>query len=213
MTNEFSLHINAWNDGELIPARFALGKPGEPMEMSENISPELTWSGAPAGTKSFAVLVSDPDVPSAADDVNVDDREVPADLPRVDFFHWVLVDLPADVMSIAEGAASSGITPGGKSIGESLGGLTGANDYTGWFAGDADMEGTYGSYDGPCPPWNDSIVHRYNFDVFALDVESLRLDPSAMTGAVVREAMEGHVLATDRHVGLYALNKSVLAAL
>ena len=37
----------------------------------------------------------------------------------------------------------------------------GINDYTGWFASDADMAGDYYGYDGPCPPWNDEIPHRY----------------------------------------------------
>ena len=209
---ELSIHIDAWNDGELIPSRFAFCKLGEPVEMTDNINPAVSWSGAPEGTKSFVFLVTDPDVPSAADDVNVPDREVPSDLPRVDFYHWVLADLPADTTGIAEGAASNGVTAGGKPIGGSLGGVTGANDYTGWFAGDPEMGGTYGSYDGPCPPWNDSIMHHYNFEVFALDVKSIGLAAEDMTGAAVRDAMEGHVLASARHVGLYSLNPRVLDA-
>lgn len=51
---------------------------------------------------------------SEPDDVNQEGREVPASLPRVDFFHWVLVDLPADLRDIEEGTFSSGITPRGK---------------------------------------------------------------------------------------------------
>ena len=73
---ELSIHIDAWNDGELIPSRFAFCKLGEPVEMTDNINPAVSWSGAPEGTKSFVFLVTDPDVPSAADDVNVPDREV-----------------------------------------------------------------------------------------------------------------------------------------
>lgn len=41
--------------------------------------------------------------------------------------------------------------------------------------GDPNMEGVYGSYDGPCHPWNDSILHHYHFDLFALDVGSLTI--------------------------------------
>ena len=67
-------------------------------------------------------------------------KTVPADLPRVDFFHWVLVDIPADVSALEEGAASRGITPRGKSVGQTPHGLAGKNDYTGWFAGDSDMD-------------------------------------------------------------------------
>ena len=51
----------------------------------------------------------------------------------------------------------------------------GINDYTGWFASDAAMSGDYYGYDGPCPPWNDELPHRYVFTVFALDVSRLSL--------------------------------------
>lgn len=95
--------------------------------------------------------------------MNKPGKLVPADLPRVEFFHWVL-DIPADVCGLEEGAASRGITPRGGPVGKTQLGVTGKNDYTGWFAGDPDMAGTYGGYDGPCPPWNDSIVHHYHFD-------------------------------------------------
>ena len=50
----------------------------------------------------------------------------------------------------------------------------GINDYTGWFAGDKDMAGNYFGYDGPCPPWNDEIPHRYVFTLYALDVAAAR---------------------------------------
>lgn len=69
---------------------------------------------------------------------------MPADLPRVDFFHWVLVDLAADMREIQEGAFSDGITPRGK--GGPLApnnARQGVNDYTGWFAADRDMNGDY----------------------------------------------------------------------
>ena len=102
MTSQISLHIEAWSDGERIPARYALGKQGDPADMSDNISPAISWTGVPDGTKSFVVLVTDPDVPSAADDVNVNDRQVPSDLPRVDFYHWVLVDQFQEGRAVAE---------------------------------------------------------------------------------------------------------------
>ena len=70
----------------------------------------------------------------------------------------------------------------------------GKNDYTGWFAGDADMEGEYFGYDGPCPPWNDSIVHRYVFTVYALDVEQLPtegdLSGAALVGLIRANALD-----------------------
>ena len=85
----------------------------------------------------------------------------------------------------------------------------GQNDYTGWFAGDADMEGQYYGYDGPCPPWNDSIMHHYVFTVYALDVETLPVD-GELTGANVLTALEGHVLDKAAITVTYTLNKRLL---
>jgi len=70
------------------------------------------------------------------------------------------------------------------------------------------MEGTYGGYDGPCPPWNDSIVHHYHFEVFALDVETLGLQ-GEFTGQDALEAMEGHILASTSHMGTYSMNQAI----
>src|SRR5664279_5372254 len=85
--------------------------------------------------------------------------------PRVEFFHWVLADMPAAAGPFAEGAFCRGFTPHGKPGPRvEAAGLTGArhgiNDYTGWFAGDPAMAGDYYGYDGPFPPWNDSILHH-----------------------------------------------------
>ena len=85
----------------------------------------------------------------------------------------------------------------------------GTNDYTAWFDGDGDMRGDYFGYDGPCPPWNDEIRHRYVFTVFALDIDSLPLD-GKFGGQQVRDAMKGHILAEASLTGLYALNPSVV---
>ena len=179
--------------------------------LSANRNPHLAWSGAPAGTKSFALLCVDDEVPSEGSRVNKEGMTVPIDLPRVSFYHWVVCDLPAGLSEIAEGSHSAGVTPRGKSPGATPdGGVQGINDYTGWFAGDADMAGDYGGYDGPCPPWNDERVHSYRFEVFALDVESLGLSGS-FTGGQLREAMAGHVLASASLTGLYTLNPDTAA--
>ena len=82
--------------------------------LGPNRSPSLRWTGAPEGTRSFAVICHDPDVPSRPDRVNKEGMTVPEDLPRVDFFHWVLVDIPAGVGGLAAGADSEGVTPRGK---------------------------------------------------------------------------------------------------
>ncbi|MEH6452239.1 MAG: YbhB/YbcL family Raf kinase inhibitor-like protein [Psychromonas sp.] len=210
MTKQFTIHIDSWTHGDAIPAKFAFGRPGSdgPFATSDNISPAIAWSDAPEGTRSFAIICVDPDVPSSGEDVNQQGKLVPADLPRVNFFHWVLVNISADVLGLDEGSACSGITPRGKPVGQTSHGLAGLNDYTGWFAGDPDMEGVYGGYDGPCPPWNDSIIHHYHFKVFALNIETLPLQ-GEFTGQDTLDAMEGHVLASASHMGTYSMNPAV----
>jgi Raf kinase inhibitor-like YbhB/YbcL family protein len=202
------LTSTSFADGERIPARYAAGKPDAQttVTFSDNLNPHLAWSRAPAGTQSFALICHDPDVPSKGDDVNQPDREVPASLPRVDFFHWLLVDLPPTLTQIAESEFSSGFTARGKPGPASLhGARQGVNDYTGWFASNADMSGQYHGYDGPFPPFNDSILHHYVFTLYALDVPRLAVEGS-FTGAQVRAALEGHVLAQAMLTGTYTLN-------
>lgn len=212
MDGQFAIHLDAWAHGAAIPARFAFGRPGtdSPFAPSDNVSPAIRWSHPPGGTRSFAIVCHDPDVPSSAEDVNQEGKVVPPDLPRVRFFHWVLVDIAAGALGMDEGAASRGITARGKPVGRTEHGITGKNDYTGWFAGDPEMEGIYGGYDGPCPPWNDSIVHHYHFEVFALDVETLGLEGDFSGGDALR-AMEGHILAKALHTGTYSMNPAVRA--
>ena len=203
------LSSNSWSDGQRIPARYAAGRPDGQggVTFSDNVNPHLAWSDVPDGTKSFALICHDPDVPSRGDDVNQADREVPSDLPRIDFFHWVMVDLPASLRQIAEGEYSREFTARGKNGPATLHGARhGLNDYTGWFAGNDDMGGQYFGYDGPFPPFNDSLMHRYVFTLYALDTAHCPVDGS-FTGAQVREAIEGHVLAQARFSGTYTLNK------
>ncbi len=212
MTAELTVIIDAWPDGQAIPPDYAFGIPAAEghMAFGPNRNPAIRWSGAPADTKSFAIICHDPDVPSRPDDVNQEDRTVPADLPRVDFYHWVLVDIPATVSEIPEAADSNGVTPHGKPAGPTPYGVRGLNTYTDWLAGNPDMAGDYGGYDGPCPPWNDSIVHHYHIIVYALDVETLGLG-GAFKGPDALSAMAGHVLAEGRWSGTYSLNPAVPA--
>ncbi len=197
-----TLTIDGFGDGDPIPETFAFCAAEG---MGDNRNPALTWNGAPEGTRSFAVLCVDGDAPTDPTNVNKPGVTVPADLPRAEFAHWVLVDVDAATTAIAEGSLSDGITAHGKPTGADGVGVAGANDYTSWFAGDADMEGTYGGYDGPCPPSNDELVHHYRFEVVALDVESLDLEGDFGL-AEARAAMEGHVLDSVAVVGTYTLN-------
>ena len=206
------LWSDSWTNGDRIGAKYAAGRldAAGGVTFSDNVNPHLAWSDLPAGTKSLVLICHDFDVPSKGDDVNQADREVPSDLPRVDFFHWLLVDLPPTLTHIAEGEFSRTFTPRGKSGPASLrGARQGLNDYTGWFAGNAEMAGDYFGYDGPFPPFNDSLVHHYVFTLYALDLARVPLE-GRFTGAEVRQAIAGHVLDAATYSGTYTLNRRLL---
>jgi Raf kinase inhibitor-like YbhB/YbcL family protein len=78
----------------------------------EDVSPPLVWGDAPAGTKSFALIVDDPDAPDPA-------------APRTIWVHWVLYDLPPDAGGLGEGVPPAGLPRGTRE---------GLNDWnrTGW---------------------------------------------------------------------------------
>lgn len=198
----------SFSDGQAIPGEFAFCTPHSQHHvcLGGNKNPHLRWSDVPVGTRSFALICHDPDVPSRGDDVNQEGRSVPADLPRVDFFHWVLTDLSGLRREIQAGEFSSEVTPRGKngSAGPE-GSRQGINDYTGWFANDGDMKGDYYGYDGPCPPWNDALRHRYVFTVYALQVAQLEL-PARFSGQEALAAMAPHILARASITGTYSLN-------
>jgi Raf kinase inhibitor-like YbhB/YbcL family protein len=202
------LSSKSFSPGDRIPSEFAFA--AIDMEthasVSSNRNPHLAWDDVPQGTKSFVLICHDPDVPSRPDDVNKEGREVPASLPRTDFFHWILLDIPPTVREIGAGTHSDRVTPRGKSGPSAGGGLRhGINDYTSWFAGDPEMRGQYNGYDGPAPPWNDSIVHHYVFTLYALDVPHLEVRGD-LRGPHVMNALAGHVLARATLTGTYSLN-------
>jgi phosphatidylethanolamine-binding protein (PEBP) family uncharacterized protein len=197
-----------FNDGEQIPGEFAFAivDAQNHITLGKNRNPHLKWSDVPNGTKSFALIVHDFDVPSRLDDVNQEGKEVPASLPRVELFHWILLDIPASVREIAPGKHSDGVTPRGKQGPGAPEGLRhGLNDLTKWFAGDTQMEGKYYGYDGPAPPWNDSIVHHYVFTLYALDVAHVTVE-GELIGPNIRAALDGHVLGKATLTGTYSLN-------
>lgn len=76
------LRSKAFNDKGEIPAKHTSDGP--------DVSPPLEWSGAPKGTKSFALIVDDPDAPDPK-------------APKMTWVHWVLFDIPASVSSLEEG--------------------------------------------------------------------------------------------------------------
>ncbi len=89
----FALTSSAFAPGGAIPARHTCE--------GEDLSPPLAWSGAPAGTRSFALIVDDPDAPDPA-------------APRVVWVHWVLVDLPATAHALPEGMRPAALPKGAR---------------------------------------------------------------------------------------------------
>ena len=211
------LWSESWTNGERIPSRFAAGRIDTPegVTFSENVSPHLAWSDLPSGTRSLALICHDFDVPSRGDDVNQAGREVPEDLPRVDFFHWLLADLPPAATHLRRrrlqprlhAARQAGAGGNGARLQAARQGL---NDYTGWFAADAERAGDYFGYDGPFPPWNDSLVHHYVFTLYALGTARAPVE-GRFGGAELRRAIHPHVLGEATHSGTYTLNRRLLA--
>jgi Raf kinase inhibitor-like YbhB/YbcL family protein len=82
----FAIHSPVLSSQAAIPAKYTCE--------GDDVSPPLAWSDPPAGTKSFALIVDDPDAPDPA-------------APKVVWVHWVVYDLPADTRELAEGASES----------------------------------------------------------------------------------------------------------
>lgn len=209
-----SVKSSAFKSGRAIPSKYAFCAPAAQGHIGAggNVNPQIAWSKGPKGTKSYVIIASDPDVPAKLDDLNKEGKTLPANMKRVVFYHWLLVDIPGDATEIGEGVDSSAQVARGKPPGPAKVGVRGLNDYTGFFAGDAQMGGKYGGYDGPCPPWNDVRVHHYHFMVYALNVASLNLTGD-FKGPDVLKAMKGHVLAKGELVAEYSLNPPVAAKL
>ena len=81
----FTVTSTTVRDGEVLPAAQMSGLFGVPG--GADISPQLSWSGAPEGTQSYAVTVYDPDAPTQSG-----------------FWHWAVANIPADVTDLPEGA-------------------------------------------------------------------------------------------------------------
>jgi Raf kinase inhibitor-like YbhB/YbcL family protein len=150
--------------------------------LGDNVSPDLTWSGVPAGAKSLLLLVYDLDA----------GFESGATAP-IGFAHWIVFNIPPGSIGYAEGM------PAGEVLAD--GALQGTNDFAPFqepgstFPGGASVKVV--GYDGPCP----GAKHRYRFALYALDT---MLDlPAGVTMSQVLEAMEGHVVAEAGVVGAF----------
>lgn len=122
----------------------------------ENRSPQLRWSGFPEQTRGFVVTVFDPDAPTPSG-----------------FWHWSLVNLPASVTELPQGAGDGKQLPDGA--------FHVRNDFG---------ESAYG---GAAPPEGDRM-HRYIFAVHALDVDGLDAGPDA-TPAFIGFNLAFHTIA------------------
>jgi Raf kinase inhibitor-like YbhB/YbcL family protein len=181
-----------------LPISSAFCVPKSLGQKPEDKSPGLWWSAGPTGTQSYVLIAVDPDVVKNLSLMNKPGVTIPYDAPRMNIYHWVLINIPASVHKLAAGEDGDGFKPGGKDIGPGKVGLRGTNDYWPFFnkrpGAPAAMHGPYGGYDGPCPPSNDHKVHDYKFEIYALDVPSLPLTGQFFAPQVIA-AMQGHILA------------------
>lgn len=203
---------DSFTDGHSLPGEyaFAVADNVSHLRLSSNRNPHLAWSDLPAGTRSLVLVCHDPDVPSVGDNVNQEGKTLSASLPRVDFCHWLLLDIPATVTSLAAGSHSAAVTARGKNGPEAPQGLRhGINDYTAWFASDENMRGHYFGYDGPCPPWNDELMHHYIFTLYALPSEALTVQGELNYANVTAALAATEVLGHARITGLYSLNPAL----
>ncbi len=184
-----SVENNMIGQERTIAPNFALCKatPDGKSGPSANMRPEISWTGAPEGTKSFALFVYDPDVPADFTDAGKEGKSILKSAPRQMFYHWGIVDIPPTVTKL----------PGGKSEVSVHIGTPVTNDL-GKYISDAR------NYGGPCPPWNDMRVHHYHFQVFALDVAAL--EPKPATAKEAWKAVQPHILTDSEMVGIYSLN-------
>lgn len=131
----------------------------------DNISPHLAWDEVPPGCKSFAVTCYDPDAPTGSG-----------------WWHWVVVNLPADTRVLPQGSGSSLVAlPEG--------------------AFETRTDFGKAGYGGAAPP--KGKTHRYIFTVHALDVEKLDVDEDA-SGAMVGFNIHFHSLDRASITALYS---------
>jgi hypothetical protein len=206
------LTSSSFKHNDPIPGRCAFGIPDakEHMKLGPNRNPQLAWSDVPKGAKSLVLLCIDVDVPSSLENFNKEGKVIAASLPRVEFCHWAMVDIPPRDGGVAEGECSDSITARGKKNPKGPpGSRQGINDYTGFMAGNPDMNGDYYGYEGPCSPWNDERIHHYHFTLYATDLERCPV-PDRFTAAEVLKAIKGHVLAEAKLTGTYTLNQKLM---
>lgn len=157
---KFTLKTTSFNHRELMPNKHVFNGFGC---SGENISPALEWENAPKGTKSFAITVFDPDAPTGSG-----------------WWHWTLVNIPASVTKIEEGASNKGVIPAGA--------VEGRTDF-----------GKPG-YGGPCPP--PGRTHHFIFTVWALKTDKIDVTQES-SGANVGFLLNANALDKTKFVVKY----------
>jgi Raf kinase inhibitor-like YbhB/YbcL family protein len=199
--------VDSFKNGKMIPNKHAFCVPAAQGHTTAgpNISPRVSWSKGPRGTKSYAIILYDTDSPKEQrEKMNKEGMTLTSSVPRRTFYHWVLVDIPASVTSLPEGAEATGRVPHGIPAATKVG-VRGISDFTKIFAANEQMKGDYYGYTGPCPPWNDENIHHMHFIVYALTVPTLNLG-TAFDGAAAVEALKDKVLAQGEVLGLFTQN-------
>ena len=206
--HSLKVSVDSFKNGGMMDNKFAFCVPSAQGHTTggPNLSPSISWSKGPRGTKSYAIILYDTDSPAEQrEKMNKEGVTLTADVPRRNFYHWVLVDIPGTVTSLKEGADSNARVVHGKPATPAAAGIRGLNDYTKVTAANDAMKGQYYGYDGPCPPWNDDLVHHYHFTVYALSAPSLDL-PKDFDAAAATDAMKGKILAQGEELGLFTQN-------
>ena len=193
--------VEGLQDGRLSASAAFCAPPSESGAVHD-VSPAVSWSQGPPGTRSYAVIMSDLDVPKDLAAINAAGVVIPETSPRITFIHWVLVDVPPSFTRLEAGVESGGIAPEQHALGPTDHGVRGANVYSGFYPKGSPLAGTRGGYDGPCPPNNDLKAHRYVTRVYALDVPTLGLN-GVFFGDEAMTRMKGHVLAVGAAAALY----------
>jgi Raf kinase inhibitor-like YbhB/YbcL family protein len=151
------LSSSAFKDGDKIPMQYVMPGAG-----GRNLSIPLTWANPPAGTQSFALAMVDPH-PVARN-----------------WVHWLVIDLPANANTLAEGASGKRMPPGAVELKNSFGDP---------------------GYGGPQPP-RGTGDHPYVITVYALSAPKLDLGKNP-TLAAFQEALAGKILAQAGLTGYY----------
>jgi Raf kinase inhibitor-like YbhB/YbcL family protein len=203
------LTSNSIVDGEPIAADYALAEPADEghVTFAGNMNPHLSWTHAPSGSQSFVVTCIDLDALTVADDVNQEDREVPSDLERAEFTHWLLADFPADLTEIEEGSHSTAVTPGERPpTRHSLVCTARMTTRCGSTVMRAlQVHGT-ATTDARTVERCDSAPYR--FTVYALCLAELNLNPG-FNKTELMDAMDGHILGSASITGTYTTNPSL----